>query len=694
VIPPMNLLAGSTSPYLLQHADNPVHWEPWGEAAIARARRENKAIFLSVGYSACHWCHVMAHECFENEAIARLLNENFVNVKVDREERPDIDAVYMQAVQLLTGRGGWPMSVFLTPGLEPFFAGTYWPPEPRQGLPGFPQVVAAVVTAWRERREAVVKQAGEITAAIAGRQAPAAGPPPTLDLVERAAASLARSFDPEWGGFGRAPKFPHAMDLRLLLRSAARSGRMQDVEMVVRTLERMAAGGIHDQLGGGFARYSVDDQWLVPHFEKMLYDNALLATAYLEAFQVTGRADFAAVVRSTLDYLLRDMTDPAGGFWAAEDADSEGHEGRYYVWTPAEVAAELDPVDATLFCAAYDITPAGNFEGRSIPNLPRPLAEVAREQGLERTDVDQRLAAARANLLLARGRRVRPGTDDKVLVAWNGLAIDALARAGAALPEPRYVAAASRAAEFLLQECRDATGRIAHQWRRGQAGGLAFADDLACLAEGLVSLYESTFDERWIRSAMELADRLVGEDDSGPLSDGSFLDPETGGVFQTSPAHERLILRQPDLLDQATPSATGMAATVLLRLAAFTGRDRYRRAAERALEAAADLAARAPAAMAQSLAAIDVAAGPVEEAIVVGPDSAAASRLLDLLRRRFRPRGILAWRPPGRASIGGPLDLLFSGREGFAAEPTLYRCSAGACQEPLVGAAAEAALAD
>jgi uncharacterized protein YyaL (SSP411 family) len=690
----MNLLAGSTSPYLLQHADNPVHWEPWGDAAIARARREGKPIFLSVGYSACHWCHVMAHECFENEAIARLLNESFVNLKVDREERPDIDAVYMQAVQLLTGRGGWPMSVFLTPDLEPFFAGTYWPPEPRQGMPGFPQVVAAVLAAWRERREAVVKQAGEITAAIAGRQAVEHGPPPSVELVERAAMSLARSFDREWGGFGRAPKFPHAMDLRLLLRSAARSGRVEDVEMVVRTLDRMAAGGIHDQLGGGFSRYSVDDRWLVPHFEKMLYDNALLATAYLEAFQVTGRGEFAAVVRSTLDYLLRDMTDPAGGLWAAEDADSEGHEGRYYVWTPAEVAAELGPAEAALFCAAYDITPAGNFEGSSIPNLPRPLAEVAREQGLDPTELDRRLSAARADLLRARVRRVRPGTDDKVLVAWNGLAIDALARAGAVLGEPRYVTAAVRAADFLLATCRDPAGRVAHQWRRGQAGGLAFADDLACLAEGLVSLYEATFDDRWITAACDLADSLVGETDAGPLPEGGFVDPDSGGFFQTSAAHERLIVRQPDLLDQATPSATGMAATVLLRLAAFTGRHRYRQAADRALAAAADLAARAPAAMPQSLLAIDLAAGPAEEAIVVGPDSTATASLIAAVRRRFRPRGIVAWRRPDRTAVGGPLDPLFTGRTGTPAEPTLYLCSGGTCRPPLVGADAEAALAD
>jgi len=694
-----NTLAGSTSPYLLQHADNPVAWEPWGPDALARAVLEDKPIFLSVGYSACHWCHVMAHESFENEAIAAILNRHFVNIKVDREERPDLDAVYMTAVQVLTGRGGWPMSVFLTPALEPFFAGTYWPPSARMGMPGFPQVLEAVIEAWTTKRDAVVRQAAELTQSLS-RNAPPTGPSvaPSTDLLEFAAASLARSFDTRHGGFGSAPKFPHPMDLRLLLRTAARSGRTHDLHMAAHTLERMAAGGMHDQLGGGFARYSVDERWLVPHFEKMLYDNALLSVAYLEGFLATGREDFAAVVRTTLDYLLRDMTDPAGGFWSAEDADSEGEEGIFYVWTPAEIHALLTPDEAAVFCRVYDVTLPGNFEGHSILHLPRPVATVALAMGLETGDLVRRLAAARSVLLAARGRRIRPGTDDKVLVAWNGLAIDALARAAAALGEPRYAVAAERAATFLLEHCRDDAGRLAHQWRRGTASGLAFAEDFACLAEGLVSLYEATFSERWIVEACGLADLLLGESDAGPLPGGGFVDAQTGAFFQTSSKHEKLLIRQPDLLDNATPSATGMAATVLVRLAALTGRDRYRRAAEQSLAAVAPIASRAASAAAQSLVALDMALGPQEEAVIIG-DTAAAdiSSVLAALRGRFRPRAITAVRIPIEAApvdgLPRPLDGLFAGRPGTPGEGTLYLCRGGTCLAATTGPVAVAAAA-
>ncbi len=694
-----NQLADSTSPYLLQHADNPVHWEPWGPDALARAVREDRPIFLSVGYSACHWCHVMAHESFENPTIAAAINAAFVPIKVDREERPDIDAVYMAAVQLLTGRGGWPMSVFLTPALEPFFAGTYWPPEPRGGMPGFLQVLQAVTEAWTSRRETVDRQAAELTAALRGSTAPAApdvDAAVSADLLDAAAASLARRYDARHGGFGGAPKFPHPIDLRLLLRTFARSGRAHDLEMATHSLSRMAAGGMHDQLGGGFARYSVDDRWLVPHFEKMLYDNALLAIAYVEAFLTTGRGEFAAVARGTLDYLLRDMADPEGGFWSAEDADSEGEEGRFYVWSPAEIEAVLGAADAAVFCAAYDVTDAGNFEGRSILNLPRPIPEVAGRLGLDPAAVAGRLAVARPLLLAARAARVRPGIDDKVLVGWNGLAIDALARAGAALDDDRYVQAAVRAADFLLTACRDPQGRLSHQWRRGRATGLAFADDIAGLAEGLTSLYEATFEERWIDEACALADRLLGTGDDG--ADG-FVDPRTGGFFQTSADHEPLIVRQPDVVDGATPSATGMAATVLARLAVLTGRDRYRDAARRAIAAAAPIAARAASAVSQSLLAADLILGPVGETVIVGDSGlAATAAVVRSLRRRFRPRDVTLLRPPADALPRGRgpariLDGHFAGRPGKPGDVTLYACSGGACRAPVTGDAAARAAA-
>jgi len=697
---PGNRLAESTSPYLLQHAENPVRWEPWGEEAIARAVREDKPIFLSVGYSACHWCHVMAHESFESESIAASLNASFVSIKVDREERPDLDAIYMTAVQLLTGRGGWPMSVFLTPSLEPFFAGTYWPPEPRGGMPGFAQVLAAVVDAWTNRRDTINRQAAELTAALmdSGPTA-AAGAAPSAALLDAAAATLARLYDRRHGGFGGPPKFPHPLDLRLLLRTFSHGGRGQDLEMVTHSLSRMAAGGMHDHLGGGFARYSVDERWLVPHFEKMLYDNALLSVAYLEAFLATGRTEFATVVRSTLDYLLRDMADPAGGFWSAEDADSEGEEGRFYVWSPATITAVLGAEEGAVFCRVYDVAAGGNFEGHSILNLPQPVAAVALELGLEPADLERRLDAARAKLLAARSGRVRPGTDDKVLVAWNGLAIDALARAAAALGEDRYRAAAVRAADFLLRECRDARGRLAHQWRRGRAAGLAFAEDLGCLAEGLVSLYEATFDERWIDEACTLADLLLGDGGrgSGGQGSGGFVDPSTGGFFQTSADHEKLLVMRPDLLDNATPSATGMAATVLARLAAFTGRDRYRLAAERAIAAAAPIAVRSPSAVTQSLLALDLSLGPIGEDVIVGdPGLGSTAAVIAALRRRFRPRELTLLRSPEAAlprddGPPRPLDVHFVGRPGTPGDVTLYACTGGGCRLPVVGAEAESA---
>jgi len=705
-----NRLTDSTSPYLLQHASNPVHWEPWGLRALARAVDDEKPIFLSIGYSACHWCHVMAHESFENEAVAALLNRSFVSIKVDREERPDLDSVYMAAVQLLTGRGGWPMSVFLTPTLEPFFAGTYWPPEPRQGMPGFLQVLAAVSDAWDNRRDAVTKQATELThslqhsptmTAAARSLHGAAAVPSDSDLLDRASRSLSQSYDSRYGGFGSAPKFPHPMDLRLLLRTYSRSGRVHDLEMVTHTLAQMAAGGMHDQIGGGFSRYSVDERWLVPHFEKMLSDNALLAVTYLEAFLATGREEFATVVRSTLDYLVRERTDPSGGLWSAEDADSEGEEGKFYVWTPSEIAAVLGPEEAAIFCLAYDATDAGNFEGHSILNLPRPLPTIARECGLDLADLDRRLADSRTALRAARQHRVRPGNDDKVLVAWNGLAIDSLARAGASLKSDRYTLAAVRAADFLLSQCRDAEGRLAHQWRQGRTSGLAFAEDLACLAEGLISLYEATFDERWIVAATGLADVLLGQispSGSGSLSSGGFIDPATGAFFQTSADHEKLIVRHPDLLDNATPSSSGMAATMLLRLASLTGHTPYRTAAEAAIAAVLPIAQQAPSAVSQSLIALDWLLGPAIETVLVGqPDQASTRDVVTAVRGQFRPREVLALRAPADAiphagGPGRPLDALFHSRPGAAETVTLYQCSGQTCLASVSGLAALAAV--
>jgi uncharacterized protein YyaL (SSP411 family) len=478
-----NHLAQETSPYLLQHANNPVDWHAWGPEAIARAREEQKPIFLSIGYSACHWCHVMEHESFENPDIARLLNESFVSIKVDREERPDLDHIYMSAVQSIAGRGGWPMSVFLTPDLEPFFGGTYWPPTSRMGMPGFDRVLAAVADAWQNRRAETIEQAGRLAEHVRALSGLATEPgelSPTL--LRTAGAALERSFDHRYGGFGGAPKFPHPMDLKLLLRLWRREPREGVLQMVTHTLDKMAAGGMYDHLGGGFHRYSVDERWLVPHFEKMLYDNALLASCYLEAWQATQRETYLQVVRETLDYVLREMTHADGGFYSTQDADSEGEEGKFYVWSPAEVQAVLGEKAAGTFCYVYDVSEQGNFEGHSILNLPKTLAQCAQLLNRDLADLQAELAASRAKLLAVRDRRVHPGLDDKVLVSWNGLMIDAFAQAAAALGDARYHEAAARAADFLLTKLRQPDGRLLHSWRKGKPRFEAYVDDYASLA--------------------------------------------------------------------------------------------------------------------------------------------------------------------------------------------------------------------
>jgi uncharacterized protein YyaL (SSP411 family) len=588
----MNQLSREISPYLLQHADNPVNWQPWGPEALRRAKEEQKPIFLSIGYSACHWCHVMAHESFEDAGVAELLNREFVSIKVDREERPDLDQVYMEAVQAMTGQGGWPMSVFLTPDQKPFFGGTYWPREARGGMPGFIDVAAAVAAAWRDRRDDVLRQAEQ---AVDYLQQPRFAGSKSAELtaapLEAAESNCHQAFDPRFGGFGGAPKFPHATELKLLLARWRKSRRDDLLEMVTVTLDRMAAGGIYDQLGGGFHRYSVDDQWLVPHFEKMLYDNAMLADCYLTAWEATRREDYRRIVRETLDYVLRDMTDPSSGFYSAEDADSEGEEGKFYVWTPQEIEAVLGRDRAAAFGKVYDVSAAGNFEGHNILNLSKPIAICAKMLGRDEAELEVELAADRRALLAARSSRVRPGRDDKVLVSWNGLMITAFARAGAALDEPRYRAAAACAADFILKELRDSAGRLLHCWRAGQARHLAFLDDYASLCNALIALYETQSDPRWLNEAVKLADGILAQ----------FMDADQGGFFYTANDHEPLIARKKELFDAPVPSSTGLAVTALLRLSRYAGRDDFRRAAEETLRASADLMSRASLGVAQLL---------------------------------------------------------------------------------------------
>jgi uncharacterized protein YyaL (SSP411 family) len=677
-----NRLAGQTSPYLLQHKDNPVDWHPWGPEAIERARREQKPIFLSIGYSACHWCHVMEHESFENEEIARVLNEHFISIKVDREERPDLDHIYMAAVQSMSGRGGWPMSVFLTPDLQPFFGGTYWPPTSRMGMPGFDRVLAAVIDAWQNRRAEAIEQAGRLTEHLQqmGRLELEAGQL-SPDLLEGAVRQLERGFDRRHGGFGGAPKFPHPMDLRLLLHAWHRQRRPDVLEMATLTLDKMAAGGIYDHLGGGFHRYSVDAHWLVPHFEKMLYDNALLAACYIEACQATGNPTYARVARETLDYVLREMTHPEGGFYSTQDADSEGEEGKFYVWTPAEIRQVLGDDAARTFCYVYDVTEEGNFEGKNILNLPKTIEQCAKVLNRDAEELHAELAAARQKLLAVRSSRVWPGLDDKVLVSWNGLMIDALAQAAGVLDEPRYLKAATSAADFLLTRMRRDDGRLLHSWRLGQARFDAYLDDYACLMNSLVSLYEAGFDERWIDEAVRLAEIVLQQ----------FADPAGGGFFYTAADHEPLISRHKDVQDSSVPSGNAMAATALVRLGKLCGRGDFLAAAEQTLSTFVSLMQQHPTAAGQMLLAADLLLGPTPELVLVGPTRGEADAVLSNLRRRYVPNRVLASRPSASSAQSEHLSGILAERSAVDNQPTLYICQNFTCQAPLVGPAAIAA---
>ncbi|MDA7980733.1 MAG: thioredoxin domain-containing protein [Pirellulales bacterium] len=697
-----NRLANSTSPYLLQHAENPVDWYPWGEDAFAAARTDDKPIFLSIGYSACHWCHVMAHESFESEAIAEQLRADFISMKVDREERPEIDSIYMTALQIFMQMigshqgGGWPLSMFLTPEGKPFYGGTYWPPESRMGRTGFADVLKAIASYWRDRREETLSQAEKITGYLrahseSGQQESPEGDRGDLlsgeiggpsrlseaegvELLRNACANLERAFDPQFGGFGGAPKFPHPIDLRLLLRCARRFKQPRLLDLVTHTLDRMAAGGIYDQLGGGFHRYSVDERWLVPHFEKMLYDNGMLAATYLEAYQVTGNERYAHIVRATLDYILREMTDPGGGFYSAQDADSEGVEGKFFVWTPAELNAVLGEDVAARFAYVYDVSQIGNFEGKNILHLPRTWEQCATLLKCDVDELQSEMAVAREKLLAARGERIWPGLDDKVLINWNALAIEAFALAGSALGEERYMAAAKNAADFILRNMRDSHGRLLHSWRQGQARYAACLDDYACLINALQRLYEATLDERYIDDALALAETTVTH----------FADKSAGDFFYTADDHEQLITRQKDAHDNPTPSGNGMLATALLRVGQMTGRTNLIAAAQDILSSFRDSLQRMPMATGQLLTALDWALGPTKEIVITAKDQPTVRRHLADLQTRFLPNCLIAaqWQRDSYHSDG--LSGLFSDKPP-SEEPTVYVCQNFACQTPVSG---------
>ncbi len=676
---PANRLAGETSPYLLQHAHNPVDWYPWGPEALNRSKQEDRPIFLSIGYSACHWCHVMERESFENPQIAALMNEHFVNIKVDREERPDLDSLYMAAVQAMTQHGGWPMSVFLTPDLQPFFGGTYYPPTDSRGMPGFPRVLLSVSQAWRERREEIVASAGEMTEHLKSMGELPRDKPGTLDvsLLDNAARALFRAFDNVNGGFGGAPKFPHPMDLRVLLRQHSRTGDASSLHAVRLSLDKMARGGIYDHLGGGFARYSTDERWLVPHPSKkmLLRQRRARRPPYLEAYQVTRDPEFARVARETMDYILARMTGPEGGFYATEDADSEGVEGKYYVWSLEEVKAVLGDERASAFAYVYDVTEHGNWEESSILNLPKTIAQASGMLGRDEKELRSELAENRAKLLAVRDRRVPPGKDTKVLTSWNGLMLAPLAEGSRVLGDERYLDAARKTAGFLLEKMVGADGRLLHSYKDGQAKFNGYLDDYANLIDGLTRVFEASGESRWIEAALTLADRMVAE----------FADPE-GGFFYTGRSHEALIARTKELYDNATPSANAMAATALLRLAALTGRVDLADSGRLALEAVRVVMERAPSAAGQSLIALDFLLAPPQEfAIVARADDGEFRAVLETLASRFLPHKVVAPGMEGTASAEAvPLLAERPIKDGRA---TIYVCERMTCQAPVVGVA-------
>ncbi|HKW22538.1 MAG TPA: thioredoxin domain-containing protein [Ktedonobacterales bacterium] len=680
----VNRLINESSPYLLKHAHNPVDWYTWGQEALDKAKAEDKPILLSIGYAACHWCSVMERESFENEDTAKLMNSLFVSIKVDREERPDLDALYMDAVQALTGSGGWPMTVFLTPDGAPFYAGTYFPPEDRYGMPGFPTVLRRLAYYYSSQRDEVEQQAEAFRGFYRERDQSRLRLPDGVlpsqvsigaDDLSQATAHLLNRADTTNGGFGGAPKFPHPMNLEYLLRQASRATNAESETILApvrQTLDAMAAGGIYDQIGGGFHRYATDAIWLVPHFEKMLYDNALLATVYLHAWQLTGEASYRRVCEETLDYVLREMTDPAGGFYSTQDADSEGVEGKFYVWTPTEIREVLGDADATIVEKLWGVTETGNFEGHNILHRAKTPAEVATELGLEEDAVRNVITRARAQLYEARHQRVAPARDDKVLTAWNGLMQRVFAEAGRIFDRQDYRDAAVANAQFLLETMRTDSGLL-RSWRNGHARIAAYLEDYAALANALLSTYETTGTVSFFSEARTLVDEALTR----------FWDNEIETFFDTASDHEQLIGRPRELTDNATPSGMSLMAEALLRLAAFTGEDRYRDFATRVLAPLVPDMLKQPLAFGHLLCALDDFVGPMDEVAIVGELGAEGTRtLLNIARHVYRPRMVLAQAVPGDAETQAVVPLL-ANRPLVDDQPTAYVCRGFVCNQPV-----------
>ena len=678
-----NRLINETSPYLLQHANNPVEWHAWNEEALARSRDEDKPILLSIGYSACHWCHVMERESFEDESIASLMNANFVNIKVDREERPDLDAVYMEAVQMLTGSGGWPMTVFLTPECKPFYGGTYFPPTDRMNMPGFPRVLLAVTEAYRTNRSEVERVTGQLTEQM-GRsgQLPQGNNLLSVDVLHEAYSRLAANFDYQNGGFGAAPKFPQPMTPEFLLRYHSHGYNPRALDMVELTLQKMAYGGMYDQLGGGFHRYSTDAFWLVPHFEKMLYDNALLARLYLHAYQLTNKELYRRINEETLDYVLREMTDSLGGFYSAQDADSEGVEGKFFVWTPDEIRAILGDADGNLFGGFYGVTDAGNFEGSNILNVPQDPQAFALDHGISEGYLNSIVARGKVHLLTEREERIHPFRDDKVISSWNGLMLRAFAEAGVTLKRPDYLAAASANANFLHNEMfKD--GRLLRTYRDGQAKLQGFLEDYSCVADGYLALYEATFERVWLDRAVILADTMIE----------LFWDDGVGGFFDTGTEHESLVTRPRDVFDNAQPCGGSVAAEVLLRLAILTGNEDYNLKGSQPLRPISRVMSQAPGGAAYWLGVLDFYVSIPKEIAVIGPAGDPDTEALrDEVFGRYLPNKVVVGldpaQPPDSDTDRSPTDgiPLLEGREKLNGGPIAYVCQNYVCQLPVTDA--------
>ena len=663
--PHSNRLINETSPYLLQHAHNPVDWYPWSDEAFERAKAEDKPVLVSIGYSACHWCHVMEHESFEDEATARIMNEHFVNIKVDMEERPDVDQIYMTFVQITTGRGGWPMNVFLTPDKLPFFGGTYFPPTQRHGMPSWQQILMSIAEAWRDRRPELMTSAGEILGELrrAGISEPATAAV-GMDDLEAAFASFTRSFDRTHGGFGGAPKFPPSMSLEFLLRYWKRTGDERALEMVKFTARKMAEGGIYDQLGGGFHRYAVDAIWLVPHFEKMLYDNAQLIRVYLHLYQITGDEMFRKVAVETLEYVKREMLDESGGFYSSQDADSEGEEGKFFVWTPTEVENILGASDARIFSFFYDVSEDGNFEEKNILHISYGREAAAKALRIDESELEAVLVRSKRKLFDEREKRVKPFRDEKVLTAWNGLMLAAFAEAGAVLGEEDYLHVARKNADFILQDLQE-NGRLLRTWKDGRAKLNGYIEDYANFADGLVLLFQASGEARYLEEARRLADLMITD----------FWDGENGGFFFTANEHEELILRNKDFYDNATPSGNSAAADVLLRLAKFYGDERYQRFATMVLRLVSNQIKRYPQGFGRALSAMEFYIAAVKEIAIVGERG---NELEREVLQRYLPDAVIAIGNPG-----SEVPPLLADRSIIDGKPTAYVCEGFTCQQPV-----------